>query len=76
MSDLNELAKHYIEIEITLNRVISALKGISDNQTIQHLYCVQTVMAEIRHASVSLSDGADVNDVTQRVMGGLLGQGE
>jgi hypothetical protein len=69
---MNNLAKHYIEVEITLNRVISAMKSVADKQTIQDLQSVGTIMAEIRHAAVSLSDGSDVDGVTQRVMSGLL----
>lgn len=69
---MNDLSKHYIEVEITLNRIINAMKNIADRQTIQDLHSVGTIVAEIRHASVCLSDGSNVDEVTQRVMSGLL----
>lgn len=64
----------YIDLEKTTNRVVSALKAVTDPETSKKLDNVNYALAELRHAAVSLEDGVPVEEVKDRLMATLFSE--
>lgn len=68
------MSQDYVKLEQTFNRLATAINPIADKQTTDDLKQLSAVVAEVRHASQQLKDGANILDVEERLMRSLFMQ--
>ena len=58
---------NYIILEFAFTRVLSALKKISDKETLESLDKISYILAEVRHAAVLVDSGVKLEDIKGRL---------
>lgn len=66
------MARDYIKLEQTFNRVLSAMKSVADKETINDLNEISYVISEVRHADQMNKQGVNIADVEQRLIKQLI----